>query len=56
MRCEQCGGETDSRSFYPGLAKVTHKIRHGQWLCRRCVREAVLEDWRGKLRKRTQEE
>lgn len=40
MICEKCGRETVVRHYFPGIAKVTHRFRHGLWVCAFCIAES----------------
>lgn len=40
MICEKCGRETGVRHYFPGIAKVTHRLRHGLWVCAFCIAES----------------
>lgn len=40
MKCEKCGKTTNIRYFLPGLSRITHRIKHGMWVCASCLAES----------------
>jgi len=49
LKCPRCGSEVRVLDYYPGIAKVTHKLRHGEFICRACLEQAVREEWRKRI-------
>lgn len=44
MPCGGCGRDVYPLHYYPTkVARVTHKLRHGQWLCDRCLKKRLEE-------------